>query len=388
MIYKLILIWKVSIDLELVTCHCGIDKSQRTQPEMAGAVGNGIIVVLSPAKTMDLRPLDTREYAHDDVTPIAISRIKDENSNESCRDLLLCERTISAGIVDAMKGKTEGELKSLLNLSANLAKVARRYWEDFALDDRDGGSSSGATTDAGSSDYYKPAMFTFSGPAYQGLSPASCDCVALNYLASRLFIIDPVYGVLRSLQGMCPYRLEMGCRPFLPRESANLASRWKRHVSVYLGRELTKISCASSTSCDDNGNEGEIGEGGGGGAILVNLVIVAARDHLPERRIPPRRTGGVGPREEGAGVRYLAEAGARTLRDVSEFDREGYRCVEFANGKMWEEGEKRVECENDDVKIVRMIFDRPSNAIKSDAAKRAAPVTTKRQGNAAKKTKK
>ena len=278
MIYKLILIWKVSIDLELVTCHCGIDKSQRTQPEMAGAVGNGIIVVLSPAKTMDLRPLDTREYAHDDVTPIAISRIKDENSNESCRDLLLCERTISAGIVDAMKGKTEGELKSLLNLSANLAKVARRYWEDFALDDRDGGSSSGATTDAGSSDYYKPAMFTFSGPAYQGLSPASCDCVALNYLASRLFIIDPVYGVLRSLQGMCPYRLEMGCRPFLPRESANLASRWKRHVSVYLGRELTKISRASSTSCDDNGNEGEIGEGGVGKAILVNL---ASEEYIP-----------------------------------------------------------------------------------------------------------
>jgi len=233
---------------------------------MAGAVGNGIIMVLSPAKTMDLRPLDTRDYAHDDVTPIAISRIKDENNNESCRDLLLCERTISAGIVDAMKGKTEGELKSLLNLSANLAKVARRYWEDFALDDRDGGSSSsGATTDAGLSGYYQPAMFTFSGPAYQGLSPASCDGKALNYLASRLFIIDPVYGVLRSLQGMRPYRLEMGCRPFLPREDASLASRWKRHVSVYLGRELTKISCASSTSCDDDGNEGEIGEGGGGG---------------------------------------------------------------------------------------------------------------------------
>ena len=285
-------------------------------PNMEGAVGNGIIMVLSPAKTMDLRPLDTRDYAHDDVTPIAISRIKDENNNESCRGLLLCERTISAGIVDAMKGKTEGELKSLLNLSANLAKVARRYWGDFSLDDRDDCSSnsgSGATTAAGSSDYYKPAMFTFSGPAYLGLSPASCDCEALNYLASRLFIIDPVYGVLRSLQGMRPYRLEMGCRPFLPRESANLASRWKRHVSVYLGRELTKISRASSTSCDDNGNEGEIGEGGVGGGdtrqsraggifLRRRRGIVAARDHLPERRIPPRRTGGVGPREEGAGM--------------------------------------------------------------------------------------
>jgi hypothetical protein len=372
---------------------------------MEGAVGNGIIMVLSPAKTMDLRPLDTRDYAHDDVTPIAISRIKDENNNESCRGLLLCERTISAGIVDAMKGKTEGELKSLLNLSANLAKVARRYWGDFSLDDRDDCSSnsgSGATTAAGSSDYYKPAMFTFSGPAYLGLSPASCDCEALNYLASRLFIIDPVYGVLRSLQGMRPYRLEMGCRPFLPRESANLASRWKRHVSVYLGRELTKISRASSTNCDDNGNEGEIGEEGGGGAILVNLASEEYSSAVDAASLPRgttylnvvfRHAGRVvsvhAKRARGCMARYLAEAGARTLRDVSEFDREGYRCAEFANGKMWEEeGEKRGECENDDVKIVRMIFDRPSGAIKSDAAKRAAPVTTKRQGNAAKKTKK
>ena len=376
---------------------------------MAGAVGNGIIMVLSPAKTMDLRPLDTRDYAHDDVTPIAISRIKDENDNESCRDLLLCERTISAGIVDAMKGKTEGELKSILNLSANLAKVARRYWEDFSLDDRDdcsgSNSGSGATTDAGSTDYYKPAMFTFSGPAYQGLSPASCDCEALNYLASRLFIIDPVYGVLRSLQGMRPYRLEMGCRPFLPGESDNLASRWKRHVSVYLGRELTKIiSRASSTSSDDDGNEGEIGEGEGrGGAILVNLASEEYSSAVDAASLPRgttylnvvfRHAGRVvsvhAKRARGCMARYLAEAGARTLRDVSEFDREGYRCVEFANGKIWEEeGERRGECENDDdVKIVRMIFDRPSGAIESDAAKRAAPVTTKRQGNAAKKTKK
>jgi hypothetical protein len=82
-----------------------------------------------------------------------------------------------------MKGKTEGELRSLLNLSGNLGKVARWHWEDFALDDdRDGG---GSATDAGSD--YHPPMFSFSGPAYQGLNPAACDGKALNYLASRFF---------------------------------------------------------------------------------------------------------------------------------------------------------------------------------------------------------
>jgi hypothetical protein len=148
-------------------------------------------------------------------------------------------------------------------------------------------------------------------------------------------------------------------------------------------------------SCDDNGNEGEIGEGGVGGAILVNLASEEYSSAVDAASLPRGTTYlHVVFRHAGRVVSVHAKRArgcmaARTLRDVSEFDREGYRCAEFANGKMWEEeGEKRGECENDDVKIVRMIFDRPSGAIKSDAAKRAAPVTTKRQGNAAKKTKK
>ncbi len=141
-----------------------------------------------------------------------------------------------------MKGKTKGKLRSLLNLSGNLGKVACQHWEDFALDnDRDG---SGSAMDV-ELDYHL-AMFTFLGPAYQGLNPTACNGIVLNYLASCLFIIDPLYGILCSLQCMHPYRLDMGCRPFLPRESVNLASHWKPQVSAYLRRELAKISCASS----------------------------------------------------------------------------------------------------------------------------------------------
>jgi cytoplasmic iron level regulating protein YaaA (DUF328/UPF0246 family) len=180
-----------------------------------------------------------------------ISRIKVKNGNKlGCN--VLCKRTTTAKIVNAMKGKTKGKLRSLLNLLGNLGKVACWHWEDFALDnDFDGG---GSATDAGSD--YHPAMFAFLGPTYQGLNPAACNGKALNYLASCLLIIDPVYGVFYSLQGMHPYRLEMGCRPFLPWEGANLATRWKRHVSAYLGRELAKISHASSPKCNDE-NKGE-----------------------------------------------------------------------------------------------------------------------------------
>jgi hypothetical protein len=76
---------------------------------------------------------------------------------------------------------------------------------------------------------------------------------------------------------------------------------------------------------------------------------------------------------------------ARTLRDVGGFDQEGYQCVESEDGKMWED-EGSGECGNC-MKILRMVFDRPSGAIESVARKRLAP-GSERRANAPKNTKK
>ena len=87
-------------------------------------------------------------------------------------------------------------------------------------------------------------------------------------------------------------------------------------------------------------------------------------------------------RARGLMARYLADVNASTLEDISAFYREGYSCVECANGKMWEEEEKTKkkkdttmttttkekgsgDDDDDDidddyggVTVVRMIFDR------------------------------
>jgi hypothetical protein len=85
--------------------------------------------------------------------------------------------------------------------------------------------------------------------------------------------------------------------------------------------------------------------------------------HLPERHILLRRVGGVGPREEGAGVHDAVprQGRVRMLRDMGGFNWEGYQCTESVDGKMWEE-EGSGECGNH-VKILRMVFDRLSGAI-------------------------
>ena len=384
---------------------------------MAPAVGYGIIMVLSPAKTMDLRPMSKRDFTHDDGSAATIiSRMMHGEMMMS----ELCDQSTTSKIVSVMKSKTVNELRSLLHLSDKLANVANQKWSDFSItpprSNNNSSSNNNNSKNNNEQSHYRPAMFTFSGPAYQGLSPNTCNnTAALNYLASRLFIIDPVYGVLRSLQHMCPYRLEMNCKlPLLSihqedmtdttsdasttttATTATLSSYWKSHVTSYLVKELTNIH-----------------EGGAGGGlsndqhqehqqqrhrpILVNLASEEYSSCIDKTALLPsnaiyvniifKQTRKVvssvhAKRARGLMARYLADVNASTLEDISAFYCEGYSCVECANGKMWEEEEKTKKKRdttmatttkekgsgddddddiNDDyggVTVVRMIFDR------------------------------
>lgn len=97
-------------------------------------------------------------------------------------------------------------------------------------------------TDASSRDSLdvKPCIYSFSGTAYNGLEALTLDDDSLQYLQSNLRIIDPLYGVLRPLDIMQPYRLEMATRNVFPADkSMKLASYWQQNVTQRLSEELT-----------------------------------------------------------------------------------------------------------------------------------------------------
>lgn len=321
--------------------------------------------MLSPAKTMDLRPLSNREFTHDDnVNEATLSQISSE-----CEAPGQCDAHITLLICQKMKSKSEGQLKDLLSLSDNLSKVAVKFWSDFTLD----------STELSDMEY-RPAIYTFSGPAFKGLDPSTCDTKTLTYLASHLFILDPVYGVLPSLQGMQPYRLEMGVRLLAKNPEKNkesLSSYWKQSVTNYLGSELRKNS-----------------EGEGGGPILVNLASEEYSSSINPALLPCntiflnvvfRHKGRVlavhAKRGRGSMARYLAEREASTLQDISEYDWEGYECVKL-DGESWQQ----LDTVGDNVKNVRMIFDRDDAPPKAAAdTKRSAAAGSKKKGNAGSK---
>ena len=197
------------------------------------------------------------------------------------------------------------------------------------------------------------AVFTFSGPAFQqGIVPQSCSFSTLSYLAKHLYILDPVYGVLRSMDRMQPYRLEMGCKGVTndknTTKTETLASFWKDTITTHIGRQLAAIS-----------------ESADGGPILANL---ASDEYSSSVDVPslPRNTiflnivfrhqGRViavhAKRARGLMARYIAERAATTLADVSEFDLEGYKCV--GGDDKWE----IEDAVGDNVRVVNMVFDR------------------------------
>lgn len=195
-------------------------------------------------------------------------------------------------------------------------------------------------------------VFTLSGPAFQqGIIPQNCNVSTLRYLAKNLYILDSVYGVLRAMDKMQPYRLEMGCKGVVDAEGSkkkeSLATYWKESITAHLGNQL-------SISSDD------------GGPILANLASEEYSSSVDIASLPAntifvniifRHKGRViavhAKRARGLMVRYIAEQDAKSLSDISNFDLEGYRCIS-AGEKKWE----TVDLVGDNVQVVTMTFDR------------------------------
>merc|ERR1712071_285381 len=156
------------------------------------------MMILSPAKTLDLTPYLKDSYK--ETFPIP---------TRPC-----CDIDKTNKIANAMKLKNKSSLEKLLGISPKLADTAHKYWKDFSTKD------SITSNSAKNKNIEKPAIFSFSGAAYQGLqastfldNPSSTQTSrALSYLQSNLAIIDPLYGVLRPMDLMQPYRLEMATK--------------------------------------------------------------------------------------------------------------------------------------------------------------------------------
>ncbi|MCP4342528.1 MAG: peroxide stress protein YaaA [Desulfobulbaceae bacterium] len=88
-------------------------------------------------------------------------------------------------------------------------------------------------------DNAKQAIFTFQGAAYSAITAGLYTKEQLHHAQQHLFILSGLYGILRPLDLMQPYRLEMGCSLTVG-EAANLYQFWQAQITDTINQALTK----------------------------------------------------------------------------------------------------------------------------------------------------
>jgi cytoplasmic iron level regulating protein YaaA (DUF328/UPF0246 family) len=134
-----------------------------------------MLTLLSPAKKLNMAPAETG-------VPVTKPRLR-----EDTRELASVAKT-----------RTAEDLKRLMHISDNLATMNFERFQAFDLDNR--------------SNSAKPAGLAFDGDVYWGLEADSLSEDTLAYAQDHLRILSGLYGVLRPMDAIQPYRLEMGTR--------------------------------------------------------------------------------------------------------------------------------------------------------------------------------
>ncbi len=155
-----------------------------------------------------------------------------------------------------------------------------------------------------------PAAWTFDGPAFRALGAASLSAPQVQRLQASLFIIDPLYGALRALDAVAPYRLEMVSR---------LAVGGAPDLYAFWGDRLAREARARAAAAAAPGAR----------PTLVNVAsaeysraVLAHAPALPDVRIVNVRFPGAAVHAKaarGAIVRFAVLTGAQQPEDLRAF---------------------------------------------------------------------
>lgn len=123
----------------------------------------------------------------------------------------------AAGLAHYLAGLSVRQLANTMNVSETLAQAVRDLYAGWNQDP----------------DAQRVAIHSFAGDIYSGLQIASWSNADLTYAEQCLRILSGLYGVLRPLDGIMPYRLELGYR--LPDEPyRNLYTFWAARAAAVL----------------------------------------------------------------------------------------------------------------------------------------------------------
>ncbi|MBY4895800.1 peroxide stress protein YaaA [Cupriavidus sp. AU9028] len=166
-----------------------------------------MLIVLSPAKSLDYEtPPRVRPPIGPDSLPRFVSR--------------------SAELIERLRKLAPQQIGSLMDISDKLAVLNAARYADWST----------TFTPANS----KPAVLAFNGDVYDGLDATRLSDDDLAFAQRHLRILSGLYGLLRPLDWMQPYRLEMGTR-LDTAAGKDLYAFWGDDITSLLNRDMAAL---------------------------------------------------------------------------------------------------------------------------------------------------
>ncbi len=235
-------------------------------------------IVISPAKSLNFeKPLPTAKFSE---------------------ALFLKE---SKQVHKVLKQKSPAALSELMDISDKLADLNWQRNQDWKT--------------PFNPENARPAVFAFDGDVYMGLDAYSIPVEKLEKLQDSLRILSGLYGILKPLDLIQAYRLEMGTK--LPTgESKNLYEFWRTTVTKAFNKELKKGELFINLASNEYFSVVDVK------GLKVPVITPEFKDYKNGKL---KIISFFAKKARGMMVRYIMDTDAKTIEDLKGFNYEGYQ---------------------------------------------------------------
>ncbi|HEY9184184.1 MAG TPA: peroxide stress protein YaaA [Salegentibacter sp.] len=196
------------------------------------------------------------------------------------------------------------ELAELMNISDKLADLNYNRYHDFEEEHNKKNS--------------RPSVYAFAGDVYTGIDAYTIPTEKLDRLQDSLRILSGMYGILRPLDLIQPYRLEMGTELGIDRKK-NLYEVWQEKVTDYLNSELKEDELFLNLASKEYFKAVDAKK-------LKSEVISPVFKDFKNGKL--KIISFYAKQARGAMVRNIIDKEAKTLEDIKAFDYMDYRFSE------------------------------------------------------------
>ena len=203
-------------------------------------------------------------------------------------------------IQNTLKKKQPKELMELMHISEKLADLNWQRNQEWTL--------------PFTKENARPAVYAFDGDVYSGLDVYSLPAEKVEILQDKLRILSGLYGILKPLDLMQPYRLEMGTKMPIG-DHKNLYEFWKETITDSLNKEMKADELFVNLASKEYFSAVDTK------ALKVPVITPDFKDYKDGKL---KIISFYAKKARGQMVRYIIDKNAETIEDLKGFNYDGY----------------------------------------------------------------